>query len=138
MGVQMGVHLGVYLGVYLGVSSNSPPGIYKLFTTGKSHAPAHIRYYVQILGYGYFCHPRAWLHRAAKRDRIPPSFSSFSKSLKQIESQLIGQARLISLPLYFSLLNHWQNGETPPNFQTSMHIWRYVVKKMNILEDDKV
>ena len=33
------VDLGVYLGVYLG---NSPPGIYKLFTTGKSHAPAHI------------------------------------------------------------------------------------------------
>ena len=33
-----------YLGVlYLPVSSNSPPGICKLFTTGKSHAPAHIK-----------------------------------------------------------------------------------------------
>ena len=34
------MHLGVHLGV---LSSNSPPGIRKLFTTGKSHAPAHIR-----------------------------------------------------------------------------------------------
>ena len=33
----------MYLGVYLGVSSNSPPGIYKLFITAKSHAPAHIK-----------------------------------------------------------------------------------------------
>ena len=33
----------MYLGVYLGVlSPNSPLGIRKLFTTGKSHAPAHI------------------------------------------------------------------------------------------------
>ena len=46
--VHLGVHLGPYsrvcLGAHLGVlSSNSPPGIHKLFTTGKSHAPAHIK-----------------------------------------------------------------------------------------------
>ena len=41
--VYLGIHLGVYLGAYLTISSNSPPKIHKLFTTGKSHAPAHIK-----------------------------------------------------------------------------------------------
>ena len=38
----------MHLGVYLGVSSNSPLGIHKLFTTGKSHAPAHIFGRIQV------------------------------------------------------------------------------------------
>ena len=40
------MYLGVHLGVYLG------GGICKLFTTGKSHAPAHITFSLQhVLGY---------------------------------------------------------------------------------------